>query len=235
MTDQTNAEAAHSLTLWGVGTTRTFRVHWLLHELELPYTTQRIESRTGETTTRKYIELNAKQKIPTLVDVTVDGTVVVSESLAIMRHLRRISDTLPFDEYQQSIAGQAAYDEWASFMLMELDATSLYVVRRHRDLPNIYGEAPAAVTSSIAYYEKMINAVAYRIPASGHLWGSTFSEIDILMAVAIEWGRGVGAQVPTIAEAWHAAMVDRDAYRIARKHNYSNLQLKMATTPTRPT
>ena len=39
----------------------------MLHELGLEYDTRRIESRTGETVSDDYTELNPKQKIPTLV------------------------------------------------------------------------------------------------------------------------------------------------------------------------
>jgi glutathione S-transferase len=216
--------ATNDLTVWGVGTTRTFRVHWLLHELGLDYETRRIESRTGETLTDEYIRLNPKQKIPTLVH----GDFVLSESLAIMRYLRRISAALPFDQYQRSAEGQGVYDEWASFILMELDATSLYIVRRHRDLPQIYGEAPLAVSGAVEYFEKMMNAAAPRIGSDQFLWGSCFSELDILMAGTIEWARAVGVSLPTRAEEYHARVTDRDTYRAAKRHNFRDLQLQIS-------
>ena len=37
------------LILWGVGTSRTIRPHWALHELGLPYDSRPILPRTGET------------------------------------------------------------------------------------------------------------------------------------------------------------------------------------------
>ncbi len=210
------------MEVWGVGTTRTLRVHWMLHELGLSYETRRIESRTGETTTDDYLALNPKHKIPTLVH---DGF-AVSESFAIMRYLRRLSDTLPVDAYQRTAQGQAVFDEWASFLLMELDATSLYVVRRHGGLPEIYGEAPAAVTSSITYFEDMFAAAAPRIPDEGFAWGSTFSEIDILLAIATDWGDMVKAEVPEAAARHRDRMHARPAYQSARGHNFRDLQLK---------
>ena len=212
----------NAITIWGVGTTRTLRVHWMLHELGLEYDTRRIESRTGETVSDDYTELNPKQKIPTLVH----GDLILSESFAILRYLRNLGN-LPYDDYQQSVAGQAAYDEWASFMLMELDATSLYVIRRHKDLPNIYGEAPAAVDSCRKYFEKMLNSVLPRIPADGPLWGSTFSELDILMTVALDWAGVVGASVPPTAGAYQATMQGRPAYQSAFSHNFKDLQIQI--------
>ena len=209
------------LTVWGVGTTRTMRVHWLMFELGLDYETQRIESRTGETQDPAYLKINPKQKIPSLVD----GDLVVTESTAIMRHLRRCYDTLKYDEYQQSVEGQAAYDEWLSFMLMELDATSLYVVRRHRDLHQIYGKADNAVSSSIAYFEKMITSVEDRIKGRQFLWGSRFSELDIHLTILLDWASAVDAKVPEALVAYHSEMTQRGAYLAARKFNFGELQL----------
>ena len=209
------------LVVWGVGTARTMRVHWLLHELGLDYQTKRIQSRTGETQSDEYSSINPRQKIPTLVD----GDLVITESAAIMRHLRRISDYLPYDDYQLSPQGQAGYDEWLSFMLMELDATSLYVVRRHRDLPDIYGEAENAVTSSIAYFEKMLNSVVDQVAGKTFIWGSTFSELDILMTICLDWGSFVGAQVPSQVSGYLQAIKSRPAYGAAAKLNYSDLKI----------
>jgi glutathione S-transferase len=209
------------LTVWGVGTTRTMRVQWLMFELGLDYETQRIESRTGETQNPSYLKLNPKQKIPSLLD----GDFVVTESTAIMRHLRRCYDTLGYDQYQQTLEGQAVYDEWLSFMLMELDATSLYVVRRHRDLHAIYGEADNAVSSSIAYFEKMISAVEDQIEGRQFVWGSCFSELDIHLTILLDWAMAVDAKVPEAFVNYYETMTHRDAYVAARKFNYSGLQL----------
>ena len=217
---------ARKLTVWGVGTTRTLRVHWLLHELGLSYDTRRIEARTGETRSDEYAAINPKHKIPTLVD----GDLVVTESTAIMRHLRRTTSKLPYDRYQLSTQGQAAYDEWLSFMLMELDATSLYVIRRHKDLFEIYGEAKNAVTSSVTYFEDMLGAVMGKIKGREFLWGSTFSELDIHMSILLDWGRFVGAQIPDDATQYQEAIKSREAYRIAVKLNFSDLQIQTVKT-----
>ena len=69
------------LVVWGVGTTRTMRVHWLLHELGLPYETRPIGPRTGETTQPEYQQINPKQKIPALQN----GDFSLTEGLAIAR------------------------------------------------------------------------------------------------------------------------------------------------------
>lgn len=208
-----------SLTIWGVGTARTFRVHWMLHELGIDYDTKRIESRSGETATADYTALNPKQKIPLLVH----GDLVLGESFAIIHYLRLSSDALPFDEYQASVTGKAKFDEWVSFILMELDATSLYVIRRHKDLPDIYGEAPAAVDSSIDYFTRMLNSVASQLAPDQPIWGSHFSELDILMTVSLDWATFVGITLPAHIEAYRNTMGKRPAYSQAFRHNFRDL------------
>ena len=152
------------------------RVHWMLHELDLPYQTFPIKARSGETQTDSYLDINPKGKIPTLVH----DKFVLSEGFAILRYLSNLSSSEDKDHLQISIEGQATYDEWASFILMELDATSLYVIRRHRDLEEIYGRSSEAVRSAEKYFEKMLLARCGEVDFTGYVWGDRFSEIDIL-------------------------------------------------------
>jgi glutathione S-transferase len=209
--------SSHELVVWGIGTTRTMRVHWLLHELDLPYETRPIGPRTGETTQPEYQQINPKQKIPALQH----GDFNLSEGFAITSYLRDLSDVLPYDGYQQSIEGRATYLEWASFILMELDATSLYVMRRHRDLSETYGEAPNAIDSSQKYCDKMLRSVDERIPPNdGFLWGDCFSEIDILMTTCLDWASVYGVELTDNAMAYRARMNSRSGYQSAFNHNY---------------
>ena len=84
--------AAPDLTLWGVGTSRTIRPHWAMHELGLPYKTKPIGPRTGETKTAEYTKLNPRQKVPLLQD----GDFCIGESAAIVAYLSRMYSTPQF-------------------------------------------------------------------------------------------------------------------------------------------
>jgi len=77
---------AHDLTVWGVGTSRTMRVHWMLLELGLEYECHPIQSRTGETHTDEFKRLNPRHKIPVLCH----GSLVVTESAAIIQYLSEL-------------------------------------------------------------------------------------------------------------------------------------------------
>ena len=132
--------------LWGAGTSRTIRPHWALHELGLSYECRPILPRTGETQTAEYTALTARQKIPLLQD---DG-LVITESAAIVTYL---SDAYGQDQNRLvplDVKERAACLEWCFFVISELDATSLYVMRRHGDLAHIYGGAPVANEAAAA-------------------------------------------------------------------------------------
>ena len=68
------------LVLWGAGTPRTMRAHWVLHELGLDYESHPIGARTGETQTAEFTKLNLREKIPLLQD----GELTLAESAASM-------------------------------------------------------------------------------------------------------------------------------------------------------
>ena len=115
------------LVLWGVGTSRTLRAHWALHELGLDYETKAILARSGETKTQEYTRLNPRQKIPLLQD----GDFKIAESPAIAAYLSNTYGTpenalIPSDPREH-----ATWLEWCFYAATELDATSLYVMRRH--------------------------------------------------------------------------------------------------------
>jgi glutathione S-transferase len=38
----------NNLTVYGVGSLRTLRVHWTLHELKIPYITEPVRSRSAQ-------------------------------------------------------------------------------------------------------------------------------------------------------------------------------------------
>ncbi len=147
------------LHLWGATTSRTLRAVWALHELSLDYVAHPILPRTGVTKTPEFTRLNPRQKIPVLQD----GDFTIAESPAIIAYL---SDTYGTDDNRLvPRAGRlrATWLEWCFHIAMELDATSLYVMRRHRDLKHIYGEAPVAVESASQYFETQLRHVVHAL------------------------------------------------------------------------
>ena len=79
MNDDQNTQ----LVLWGIGTPRTMRAHWALHELSLDYDARVIRTRAPETQTAEFAAMNPRRKIPVLQD----GEFVITESAAIVAYL----------------------------------------------------------------------------------------------------------------------------------------------------
>jgi len=203
--------------VWGVGTSRTLRVYWALHELGLAYECRPIRSRTGETQTDAYRALNPREKIPTLQD----GDWVLVESGAIVTYL---AETYGGDTGLIPPAGtreRAAYFEWCFFVLMELDAHSLYVIRRHGDLANLYGDAPNAIRAATEYFGKYVG-VAERYLADGreYLVGDRFTCADILLNSCLSWAKFIDIEIPNGLEPYLARTCARPAFRAALRANF---------------
>jgi glutathione S-transferase len=205
-----------SRVLWGVGSPRTMRAHWALHELDIPYETKPILSRNGETQTPQYSQINPRQKIP----LFQDGDFTISESCAIVYYLaetyaKRDRPLIPFDGRQR-----ARLHEWNYFISMELDATTLYPMRRHSLLKHIYGDAPAAVESSRAYFLKQLDHVDQTLQASGHfLMGEDFTIADILLTTCLTWAIALEVPVHDNCRAYLQRVMARPAYQTASVAN----------------
>lgn len=198
--------------LWGIGSGRAFRVHWTLQELGLEYETRPVRTRTPAMDTEEFQRISPRKKIP----VFEDGSLKLFESCAIATYLARTygqGDTvlLPTDP-----AERARCDEWCYFTAMELDATSLYVIRRHGDLSEIYGEAPVAVECAGEYFARQI-AVPEAELADGRpfLLGDRLTVADIVMIPCLNWAIRYGQPVPENLSAYRGRIAKRPAYKAA--------------------
>jgi len=205
------------LTLWGVGTTRTMRPHWMLMELGVDYHFHPIRSRTGETGTEDYLRLNPRHKIPVLQH----GAFVITESAAIIQYLNETFPSanvyLPHDAESRARLG-----EWCYFIMTELDAGSLYIVRRHLGLKDVYGEAPSAVEAAKSYFTHNLEAMAPRIAtASPYLFGDKIGTADILLMTCLDWALVEGLALPPSVAQYRQRVANRPAYRAAMARNYA--------------
>ena len=202
--------------LWGVGTSRTLRPHWALHELGLDYQLRPIQPRSGETQTDEYTALTARQKVPLLQD----NHLVITESAAIIAYLS--------DAYAQehnrlvptALVERAKCLEWCFFIISELDATSLYVIRRHAYLKEVYGEAPQANKAAAEYFQKQMRAVDSAL-ADGrpYILGDRFGAADILLSTCLTWAIRYRVPVSEAAAAYNRKLTAREAYIRAERRN----------------
>ena len=215
MTDERSS--APRLVLWGCSTARTLRAHWALHELGLVYEHRPIGPRTGETETEEFTKLNPRQKIPLLQD----GELTLAESAAIVNYL---AERYGEPDRLMPAAGsgaRACYDQWAFFVMMELDAHTLYVIRKHRDLAHLYGEAPAAIQTASEGFAKQ-SAVAELEFADGRefLLGDRFTGVDILLGSCLDWAVAYGEPIGPGLAAYRDRLHARLAYVRAVQDNF---------------
>ena len=201
-----------TITVWGSGTSRTMRPHWALAELGVGYEKKPIGPRTGETQTADFRALNAKEKIPVLVD----GDLILTESAAIVTYL---GDKFGGLTPTPGSTERARYYEWLSFILMELDAHTLYVMRKHGDLAYLYGDAPAAMDAARAGFEKQIRWALARFEAAEYLVGEEFTGVDILMTTCLDWAVAYGFELAAPAAAYRDRQRQRPAFKAATKAN----------------
>jgi glutathione S-transferase len=212
--NQVNEQARR--ILWGTGTARTLRVHWMLHELKLEYETRAIRSRTGETQTAEFTKLNPRQKIPLLQD----GSITLAESAAIVTYLaERYGEATGLIPPPLS-PERAAYFEWCFFTMMELDAHTLYVIRKHTQLAGIYGEAANAVLAARAGFEKQVGVAEQKLQAKGpYILGNTFTGADILLVTCLGWAERLGVPLTATLRDYFDRATARPACRLGHSAN----------------
>jgi glutathione S-transferase len=199
----------------------------MLLELGLEYKCHPIQSRTGETLTNEFKQLNPRHKIPVLCH----GSLVFTESAAIIQYL---SETFPHPTKVYTPAdavGRAKLNEWCYFIMSELDAGSLYVVRRHDGLKQIYGEAPVAVESAKSYFLHNLEAMATRIGNEGsYLFGEQLSAADILLMTCLDWALSCGIPLPETVSHYRQRVAPRPAYQTALKKNFVEYSGNISTS-----
>ena len=164
----------------------------------------------------EFTRINPRQKIPVLQD----GDFTIAESPAIIAYL---SDTYGTDDNRlvpRDGRLRATWLEWCFHIAMELDATSLYVMRRHRDLKHIYGEAPVAVESASQYFETQLRHVVHALgDGRPYLVGDRFTSADMLLTTCLVWAINYGVPVPPICSDYVARIATRPAYQEALRAN----------------
>jgi glutathione S-transferase len=202
----------------GVGTSRTLRAHWALHELDLDYECRPILPRSGETKTPEYTRLNSRQKIPLLQD----GDFKIAESPAIAAYLSNTYGTPGNALVPSGPREYAAWLEWCFYVATELDATSLYVMRRHGDLKHIYGEAPIVLESAASYFATQLRHAEQALQdGRPFLVGGRLTTADMLLTTCLTWA--VDYRVPVTAACldYMERITSRPAYRAGVAANRS--------------
>ena len=201
-----------TLTVWGIGTPRTLRAHWILAEFGLTYDRRPITSRSGETKTPEFLALNPKHKIPVLQH----GDRVLTESAAIVTYVSEAFAAPDRFYVPTDAAARATLNEWCFFIMTELDALSLYVIRKHADLHDIYGEAPGAIAAAKDNFVDLTSALFDGGRGDQEfLMPDGMSVADILLTTCIQSARRRQIAVPDYLIDYNERMIQRPAFQEA--------------------
>ena len=117
--------------------------------------------------------------------------------------------------------GRALYNQWNSFIQMELDAHTLYVLRKHRDLTHLYGEAPAAVATAIEGFHKQAAVAEQALTGTNFLVDDHFTGADVMMVTTLKWAEAYKIELTPRLLEYTALHTTRSAYRQAGRLNFS--------------
>ncbi len=207
----------NDLKIWGAGTVRTLRPIWVAEELGLDYKLYPIGPRTGETQTDEFTHLNPKQKIPFLEH----GDIKLSESLTICRYLQNAFPSEKFPSAKDLIT-QTKEDEWCNYIYGEIDETTLYVMRRHYDLTEIYGDAPAAIEACRNHLKHHFNVIDDHLKKNKTLLKDGFCLADIMLISCLDWAIFYKFKLPKNIMTYRNLIIKRPAYLKARDINYNS-------------
>ena len=202
--------------LWGSGTPRTLRAHWMLKELGLDYEKRPIGSRTGETQDPVFQKLNPREKIPVLQD----GDLTLAESAAIATYLGETYGDAQGLVPPMGTRERAKYYEWCFFAMTELDAHTLYIVRKHVALKEIYGEAPNAVRAAFEGFEKQANVAHLHLLQGGpYILGNTFTCADLILTTCLLSGIRYDLKLSNLLRDYVERITARSSYKLGLAAN----------------
>lgn len=214
--------------VWGIGTPRTLRPHWLLRELDLEYETKPIITRSEGMRFPEFLALSQRAKIPLLED----GRLMIGESAAIALYLADRYRDLGIFAPPRDSDDRARHDELCFFVMSEMDAI-LYVIRRHEGLAQIYGESKVAAESAREYFLRSAAEIERRlVDGRTHLMGDDFNVADLLLKTCLDWAGFVNIALPDALVAYSEAISTRPAYIAAMQHNFPPAALAALGGPT---
>src|SRR5262249_933589 len=112
--------------------------------------------------------------------------------------------------------------EWCFYAATELDATSLYVMRRHGDLKHIYGEAPIVLESAASYFSTQLRHAEQALQdGRPFLVGGRLTIADMLLPTCLTWAVDSRVAVTAACLDYMERITSRPAYRAGAAANRS--------------
>ena len=195
-----------TITLYGLGPSRSFRCLWALAEVELEHQFVSLELNgidSNGAKSEEYLKLNPQGKVPSLKH----GDFVLTESAAILNYIDAISQK-SFIPSEPKL--RAKYDELAFFVLSELEQP-LWTSGKHKfAIPEEYRVEQVLETAKWEF-EKALNAFSKLVTIDEFVLGDSFTFADILVAQTFNWAQRFGFDVPTEYVNYKDKMYAREA------------------------
>lgn len=195
------------LKVYAYPRSRSSRVLWLLEELGIDYTIEKVDLMQGAGQAEGYKKIHADGKVPAIDD---DGF-VLTESAAIMTYL---ADKYPKKKLIPAVGTQqrARFNEWSYFILTELEQP-LWTIGKHTFVFPEEKRVKEVLDVALWEFEKACKAAVTMLGNQPFALGAEFSAIDVLLAQTLKWAQAF--KVPT-----HQASLDDYRDRLLQREAF---------------
>jgi glutathione S-transferase len=172
------------MKLYEFGPTRSIRVRWTLQELGVDFEPISVNLAAGEHRRPEFLKLNPTGKIPVLVD----GDLVLTESVAIVKYL--------VDKYPDrgllpsSLRDRAEVDRWLLFTATELEQP-LWRITRHTSLYPAKDRIPAEVSLASREFKEMAAIAEQHLQHRQFVVGDHATVADFVLAYTLDWANEI--------------------------------------------
>lgn len=199
------------MKLYHVSKSRSVRVLWLLEELGLDYTLEKLSFDPKALKTQDYLEINPFGQVPVLVD----GPLTMSESVAIVQYiLQRYGDDRL--EPPRDSVEYGKFMQWLHFGESTMMGPVAEILLHSRFLPEEQ-RIPAAVARGQRTLRHYCDVLAKELSAKPWLVGQEFTAADIVVGYdffALDLF-GLLPELPPALAAWYQRLRERPAFQKA--------------------
>lgn len=198
-------------TLYFAPGAASFVVHWLLIELEVPYTLEKVDFASKAQKSPEYLRLNPSGVVPTLV---LDGEVLV-ESGAIAMHL---ADAYPAARLAPALGSleRARYYQWMHYLANMLQPQ--FRAWWYPDEPAGEAQSEVVMARAAERAARCFDTLDSHLAANGPwLLGERLSAADFQLTMLMRWSR----KMPRPATDWPA--LDRLARAMRARPSFKTL------------
>jgi glutathione S-transferase len=204
--------------IFGVGTSRSLRVHWAMKEAGVEYVTVPVKAGSEESKGDEYKNINMTSKIPA---ADFDGH-HLTESCAIIKY---IGNKYKKDLVGKDLVEESRIDEWLFFLLSELDAHTMYIIDKHAGtLSHIFGKSPEAAKTAVNGFNEQIVKLETGLEGKTFLTGDRLTVADIMAVTCLIWARKLiphGVIIPEACLEYADIIMERPQFKEAWKVNYA--------------